>query len=324
MLQVRIGRLPRVGLAALGVLALLALALLAPAARARPAPPTPAELERATERFLADREAKARAGPSTEPPPAPAPAPLPDNRVLALYGAPQLTRTIVGSKSPPAAARKLVRQSAAYEGDGLRPVIPAFDLVAVIATAGAGADGKYRSRQDEAVIATYLEQARAVGARLILDIQPGRSTFRTELRALRPWLLQPDVDVALDPEWNVGRRGVPGRTAGSVGARTVNRVARSLSQTIAASGLPPKLLLVHQFRKGSIRGRGRIAAPPGVQAVLNYDGIGIPRAKQAGYAELSTPDLFNGFSLFYRLDEPLMQTDAVLGLVPEPDFLLYQ
>jgi hypothetical protein len=233
--------------------------------------------------------------------------------------------TILGAKTPRGAARKLAAQSRPYETLSARPVTGAFDLVSVFATAGGGADGLYRSRQDPEVIQIYLDQARAVGARLILDIQPGRSTFLAELKALAPWLAQPDVDVALDPEWNVGRRGIPGQTEGKVRAGEVNAVARALAAIVEANDLPPKLLLVHQFRRGSIRGRTKLRSPEGVQTLLNFDGIGAPGPKEAGYVDLAAPPrLFNGFSLFYRRDTPLMKPAAVLGLEPEPDFLLYQ
>lgn len=299
---------------------------LAPSARAeaqRPAPPTAAEVRQATERFLerqtgeAPRARQRAAGPAVEPP-------LPANRIVALYGSPQMPLTAVGMRSPAAAARKLAAQSRPYEQLGPRPVIGEIDLVSVLATASAGADGKYRSRQDPAVIDEYLKVARAAGARLMLDIQPGRSSFAAEVRALREWILEPDVDIGLDPEWNVGRRGVPGRTEGSVTARELNTVIRSLSATVRESGLPSKVLVVHQFRTGSIRGRAQIKARRGVQPVLNFDGIGSPRAKATGYAALSSPTLFNGFSLFYQRDRPLMQPSSILALEPEPDFLLYQ
>ena len=165
------------------------------------------------------------------------------------------------------------------------------------------------------MIQIYLDQARAVGARLILDIQPGRSTFVEEVEALLPWLAEPDVDVALDPEWNVGRRGIPGRTEGKVRAAEVNAVAAALADVVEANGLPPKLLLVHQFRRGSIRGRTKLRSPEGVQTLLNFDGIGAPGPKAAGYADLAAPPpLFNGFSLFYQRDTPVMKPGAVLAL----------
>jgi hypothetical protein len=199
-----------------------------------------------------------------------------------------------------------------------------FDLVSVFATAGGGSDGLYRLRQSPEVIEIYLEQARAAGYRLMLDVQPGRSTFSTETAALAGWLAQPDVDLALDPEWNVGRRGIPGQTRGKVGAVQVNAAIRKLAAIVRDNGLPPKLLVVHQFRRGMIRGKSRIRPRRGVQVVLNFDGIGSPPAKAVGYAGLSFPPLFNGFSLFYQRDTPLMKPPAVLVLEPEPDFLLYQ
>jgi hypothetical protein len=308
--------------------AAVAAALAAPtgAVAQRDAPPTAAEVASATQRFL-DRYgegAAARGRTDGGLAPAPAGASLPANLVVSLYGAPQLPQTIVGMKSPKGAASKLVSQSAPYAKKGTRPVVGAIDLIATIATAGSGPDRKYRTRQADEVIGTYLNAARSVGARLMLDIQPGRSSLLAELRALREWVAQPDVDLAVDPEWAVGRRGVPGRTAGSVTAKKLNRLSLRLAQTVEAAALPPKLLVVHQFRRGSVRGRARLRQRPGVQVVLNFDGIGGPRAKTSGYAALAAPQLFDGFSLFYRRDRPLMQPLSVLGLLPEPDFVLYQ
>jgi hypothetical protein len=174
------------------------------------------------------------------------------------------------------------------------------------------------------VIGIYLEQARAVGARLMLDVQPGRSTFSAEAAELSDWLAQPDVDLALDPEWNVGRHGVPGQTSGKVGATEVNAVIRSLAALVREYHLPPKVLVVHQFRRGMVRGRSRIRPRRGVEVLLNFDGIGSPSAKAAGYAGISSTALFNGFSLFYQRDTPLMKPAAVLALEPAPDLLLYQ
>ena len=282
--------------------------------------PRAGELERVSDRFLERYDTGGAAGT-----PAAAPAELPESRVVAFYGAPQMGATILGMKSPAAAARRLAKQSRPYRTLGDRPVLGAFDLVSVFATAGGGPDDLYRTRQDPEVIQIYLDQARAVGARLILDIQPGRSTFVEEVEALLPWLAEPDVDVALDPEWNVGRRGIPGRTEGKVRAAEVNAVAAALADVVEANGLPPKLLLVHQFRRGSIRGRTKLRSPEGVQTLLNFDGIGAPGPKAAGYADLAAPPpLFNGFSLFYQRDTPVMKPGAVLALTPEPDFLLYQ
>ena len=75
-----------------------------------------------------------------------------------------------------------------------------FELEVTIAMADRGADGRYRFPQNQATIARYLRAARQANARLILDIQSVRLPFTTEVQALRRWLREPDVDLALDPE----------------------------------------------------------------------------------------------------------------------------
>ena len=88
--------------------------------------------------------------------------------------------------------------------------------------------------------------------------------------------------------------------------------------------LPSKLLIIHQFRKDSVRRERRINQPHKVDVTLNFDGIGSPKAKRQGYKSLAFPGLFNGFSLFYELDDNLMSPRQVLGLSPRPDYIMYK
>jgi hypothetical protein len=311
------------------LIACAAVAVSAPGAAAeaqpRPEPPTSAHVERATDRFLDsvdDRAARSGGTGGTGQGQARDDSLFPEKRVVAFYGAPQMGATIVGRKSVRAAKRRLRKQARPYEDRG--PVLPGFDLVAVIATADKGPGGKYRDRQSAGVIEEYYDAARALGGRLILDIQPGRSTFIREVRALEEWVARPDVDVALDPEWNVGRKGVPGRTVGSVGAKTINRVSGYMDHLCKQENLPQKALVIHQFRQGSVRQRKRVEQRDKVDVTLNFDGIGSRAAKVHGYDRLTREELFTGFSLFYRLDSGLMSPGQVLGLEPPPDFVLYQ
>jgi hypothetical protein len=312
-------RLPLLALAAGAV------ALPAPAAAARPEPPSAADFERATRVTLREiapvRPPAARgdgsgAGPRRDL--------FPGSRLVALYGAPQLTETILGKLDPAAAARRTVRQSRPYARIGDRPAIPALDLIAVVANSTAGSDGLYRTRQPGRLIRAYLRAARAIGGRLMLDIQPGRARLADEVRALERWIAKPDVDVAIDPEWEVGRRGVPGRTEGRIRAREVNRISRRIQRIVDEGDLPPKALVVHQFHRGSVRGRRQIRQRRDVAVTLNFDGIGSPAAKRSGYAALTSPAAFNGFSVFYSLDTRIMSPRSILGLDPVVDFLLYQ
>jgi hypothetical protein len=314
-------------LATAAALALLALALLVPAAAsAHEQPPTSAAFDRATRELLrsgtfappaVDRGGVGIGGRGRD-------EPYPGSRLLSLYGAPQLAATVLGRLDPDAAARKAVKQARPYARIGDRPVIPSLDLIAVVANSTPGPDRLYRTRQPGRLIRAYLRAARAARGRLMLDIQPGRARIGDEVEALERWIVKPEVDVAIDPEWAVGRRGIPGQTSGGIGARRINRVSRRIQALVDEHDLPPKALVVHQFHRGSVRGRRQIRQRRDVAVTLNFDGIGSPAAKRAGYATLGAPRAFNGFSIFYSLDTRVMSPRSVLGLEPPPDFLLFQ
>ena len=108
---------------------------------------------------------------------------FPESRVVAFDGAPQSDELgILGIGPPSRAARKLRREARRYRRPG-RPVLPAFELIAVIALASPGNDGKYRARQTRKTIRRYLRVARRNDFLLLLDIQPGRSDFLSEVKA---------------------------------------------------------------------------------------------------------------------------------------------
>ena len=302
----------------------------APVAVAATQPPTAAQVERRTAAFLAEVDAEPGALAAgtgtlgTDDEPTDDQALFPGNLAVALYGAPQLTATAIGKRSPSGGARKLRKQAGAYARKTDRSVARSINLIGVIATATAGSDRMYRARQDDDVIRSYLKAARSVGARLTLDIQPGRASIKGELRALKQWIELPDVDVGIDPEWNVGKNGVPGQDEGTIGHRELNKASRWLENLVDKQGLPTKAMIVHQFREGSITGRKRIEQRDGAQVVLNFDGIGGHAAKRAGYANLADRDLLDGFSLFYDRDVKLMSPSGVLRLDPEVDYVMYQ
>ncbi len=314
-------------LVAAGLACFLAAHASAPAAAAGPErPPSAERFARATERLLAGPGYRADPGrmqrPAARPDMVPAPV-FPDDRMLALYGAPQLPNTAVGSRSTKGAGRLLSKQVAPYDRLD-RPVTPSIDLIGVVANSTPGPDRLYRTRQPDELIAKYLKAARDAGGRLMLDIQPGRSPVTDEINALSEWIAIDDVDVAIDPEWNVGRKGVPGTTEGKVTAKEINAASRRMQRLVSGEDLGPKVLVVHQFHKGSIRKRAQVKQRPDVQVVFNFDGIGTPGPKVAGYEDLARRGIFNGFSLFYKLDDPLMKPRKVVRLEPSPDFLLYQ
>ena len=251
---------------------------------------------------------------------------FPDRRVVAFAGAPQHRNLgILGIGPPSRAAARLRRQARPYKRGG-RPLLRAFKLIGVIALASPGPGGKYRARQADRVIRRYLRAARRARAILILDIQPGRSDFMTEVRALRKWIVQPDVSVALDAEWNMGRRGVPGRRIGSVRAQMVNRVARYLSGIVRTRRLPQKLVIVHQFTDAMIRDKPKLRPAKGVALTVNVDGFGGRRIKIDKYEHFAKRGdrLYDGFKLFYEEDTNMLTPGGVLRLRPRPDYVEYE
>ena len=249
---------------------------------------------------------------------------FPDRRVVAFYGAPQAAELgVLGIGDPDGVARKLERQARPY-ATRARPVLPAFELIAVVAANAPGEDDLYRTRQEDAVIRRYLEAARRAGAILLLDIQPGRSDFLTEAQGFERWLREPDVSLALDPEWRMEPEEIPGQTIGSVDAGEVNEVSAYLSGIVREERLPEKLLAVHRFTEDMVERPEVLERPPGVVLTLNVDGFGTKEQKLAKYRVLVPRRFRAGFKLFYSEDTGLMTPREVLALRPEPDLVVYE
>ena len=270
-------------------------------AQATPTPDPPAELPRGGRRIL------------------------PDFRVVAYYGAPQDRQLgALGIGSPSQAARRLARQAKGYERKS-RPVLPAMELLAVVAAGHPGPGDRYTLRQPDSVIRRYLKAARKAKALLVLDIQPGRSDFFTETKRLRKWLKEPDVGLALDPEWRMAPGQVPGQVIGGVGAREVNATTAWLDQLVQRYHLPQKLLLIHQFTDDMIP-EAQLKERPGLAYVLNVDGFGTQSLKIAKYKNFvaQARQFRRGFKLFYSEDTDTMTPAEVMRLTPRPDVVVYE
>ena len=251
---------------------------------------------------------------------------LPRSRVVAYYGAPQDDELgILGIGSPRSAARRLERQARPYARPG-RPVLPAFELIAAIVTTEAGDGGDHSMRQDDSTIRRYLRVAREHRMLLLLDIQPGYAPFLQEAQALERWLREPDVGLALDPEWSMEPPLLPAQEIGSTDAATVNEVSRWLSGLVRRHDLPQKLLVVHRFTGDMIENEAQLEQHPGVALVVNVDGFGDQPNKISKYHEFTRGkrDRHHGFKLFYREDLNLMKPREVLRLRPEPDLVVYE
>ena len=251
---------------------------------------------------------------------------FPRYRVVGFYGAPQADELgVLGIGSPFEAGRKLRRQARPYRRGG-RPILPAMELIATIVHAAPGEDGKHRSRQTPATIRRYLRAARRSKALLILDIQPGRADFMEEVRAYRRWLREPDVGLALDPEWSMAPGQIPGQVIGSTTAAKVNEVSAYVADIVRRHNLPQKLLLVHQFTDDMIVDKASMRKRRGIALTVNVDGFGDRPNKLSKYRAFtrSGKRFYNGYKLFYNEDTNLMQPRDVLRMRPRPDLVMYE
>lgn len=235
----------------------------------------------------------------------------------------------LGTGSLDARLKEIEQRGQAWRGG--RTLLPVMELIAVTVHGSPGRDGMYRSRAPEAVIKRWHDAATRHKALLLLNIQPGRADFIDEVRHFEKWLKYPNVGVALDPEWAVGKGQVPGRVFGSTTGKELNDVAHYLSELTAAHDLPQKVMLFHQLHVTIVKKPKDLRQHPGVVAINSVDGIGPPGAKIATFQRVmkTRPSYVHaGFKLFYQEDvatgKRLMTAKEVLRLRPQPEYILFE
>ena len=253
---------------------------------------------------------------------------LPEYRVVAYYGHPHdPAMGIVGEHDIDELAALLREEAANYAAaDPSRPVIPALEIIATVAQPVPGADGTYILDTSRETLDAYIDYAGANGMLVILDLQIGRGTVAAEIEKVRDLLALPNVHLAIDPEFAVAEGETPGQYIGSVTAGDIAYAQQVLAEISATNGIPPKILIVHQFREDMVENREQLTSQPGVQLVIDADGYGSPELKQAMYDAImpDEPIEFSGVKLFYRQDTPLMTPQEILALTPTPDVIIYQ
>lgn len=254
---------------------------------------------------------------------------FPHRRLVALYGHPQGGALGVLGEQPATQAVDRARELAA-EYDQLvdEPVIPAFEIIATVASGSTGAHGDYSRRSPMEELRPWVDAARDADLYVVLDLQPGRTDFLTQAREYEELLLEPHVGLALDPEWRLepGQRHL--RQIGSVTGEEVNTVITWLADLTREHALPQKLLIVHQFKPSMIRDRRLIDPSREELAVLiQMDGQGSQGAKLATYANIvrEAPDgIWWGWKNFFDEDHQLRSPADTVALDPTPWFVSYQ
>jgi hypothetical protein len=258
---------------------------------------------------------------------------LPGKRIVAYYGNPLSRRMgALGEYPREEMLARLRREALRWEAaDPTHPVQPALHLIAVVAQGSPGRGGKYRLVMTDELVNRVYGWAKEADALLFLDIQTGHDNIRTILPRFERLLMNPDVHLGIDPEFNlIASRARPGTRIGTYDASDINFVSGYLAELVRKHKLPPKVLVVHRFTRNSVTNYRRITLRPQVQIVINMDGWGPPWLKRDSYRDyvVSEPVQFTGFKLFYHNDtkkgHPLLTPRELLRLNPRPLYIQYQ
>jgi hypothetical protein len=254
---------------------------------------------------------------------------FPGRRMIALYGHPGDTQLgSLGEQSVRAAVTRAQKVASAYKAQIKEPVIPAFEIIATVASSSAGPDGDYSSESSIAHLQPWVDAAREAGVYVVLDLQPGTTDFLTQAKRYTQLLEQPHVGLALDPEWRLKPDQRHMRQIGSVTTAEINATAAWLAQLTRERKLPQKVLMLHQFRLDMITNRTTLnTGHDELKIVIHADGFGTPGQKMETWRALhhSAPgDILWGWKNFYDEDRPTFTPAQTMAIEPKPVFISYQ
>ena len=173
--------------------------------------------------------------------------------------------------------------------------------------------------------------ANSVNGLVFLDVQVGWSNVETEVPLLAQYLTLPNVELSLDPEFDMEPGVRPDTEIGTMDASDINWAAHYLANIVNAGNLPPKILVVHRFTLDMVTNYKEITPLPQVQIVIDMDGWGSQAKKINTYrtVEAAEPVQFTGFKLFYKNDllppsTGMLTPAQVLQLSPQPSYIQYQ
>lgn len=253
---------------------------------------------------------------------------FPENRVLLYYGFPgNEFMGILGEYEPERVLELLREEAARYEAaDPSRPVKIGFEVIASVAQADAGEEGKYIADLGRAQLDEYTQFTADNDMLLFFDVQMGFREPLEDYSGLEEWLLNPHVHLGIDPEFHMRDDELPGQHIGQVTAAEVTEAQHWLADLSRNNNLPTKILIVHQFHHSMIEQKDQIAPVDGVDLVIDMDGWGPPDMKRETYQVVITqePIEYHGVKLFYQQDDPLMTPEEIVALDPAPDLVIYQ
>jgi hypothetical protein len=255
---------------------------------------------------------------------------LPAKRIIAYYGNPLSKRMGVLGEYPSDQMLKMLDEEVAAwnRADPSTPVQPALHLIAVVAQASAGSDGKYRARMADTLVERVAQWAATRNALVFLDVQVGKATLQDELPRLEKFLMRPNFHLGIDPEFSMKGGGIPGKKIGTFDAADINYGTQWLAGIVKKYNIPPKVFVIHRFTQRGVTNYQNIKLDPAVQIVMHMDGFGAPHLKRNTFREYikAEPVQFVGWKQFYksRNDNPRTTIGEILKLNPKVLYVQYQ
>jgi hypothetical protein len=253
-----------------------------------------------------------------------------DRLYVALYGAPEVpVLGVLGEQDVPATIDRAKKTAVEYASLTDRTVVPTLEVIATVAAGDAGDDGNFSNELPGARLEPYIDAAAEAGVYVVIDLQPGRTDFLTQAKLYEDLLAKPNVGLALDPEWRLGPNEKHLTQIGSVSASEINEVSDWLAELVNREGLPPKMLVLHQFRLDMITDRQDVdMSHPELELLIHADGQGGQPDKQATWRALhaDAPEgMAWGWKNFYDEDVPMLTPEQTMrDVTPEVDLVTYQ
>lgn len=252
-----------------------------------------------------------------------------DRRLVALYGAPGVPGLgVLGEQDLPATIVRAKKLADTYQALTDADVEPSLEIIATVASRGAGEDGNYSDERSVADLLPWVEAAEKEGLFVILDLQPGRTDFLTQAERYESLLAHPNVGLALDPEWRLEPDQVHLRQIGHVEIAEVNAVVTWLADLTRREHLPQKVLVLHQFSLSMIRDRAALdTSRAELQIVVHVDGQGSQPAKAGTWKALqrdAPAGVLWGWKNFIDEDHPVLTPEQTYQVTPTPVLVTYQ